>query len=59
MFNLNFIAVELLASVVGSYITMHLFGGDYVTNLLGNLLIMILGDAMHWYLNQETLFFGK
>jgi hypothetical protein len=59
MFNLNFIAVELLASVIGSYITMHLFGGDYVTNLLGNLLIMILGDAMHWYLNQETLFFGK
>jgi hypothetical protein len=59
MFNLNFIAVELLASVIGSYITMYLFGGEYLTNLAGNLLIMVMGDAMHWYLNQETLFFGK
>lgn len=59
MLNYNFIAVELAASVIGSYITMHVFGGEYITNLLGNLLIMVLGDAMHWYLNQQTLFFGQ
>ncbi|QKE44394.1 hypothetical protein [Yaravirus sp. 'brasiliensis'] len=59
MFNYNFIAIELLASVIGSYVTMHIFGGSYFTNLAGNLLIMVLGDAMHWYLNQQTLFFGQ
>lgn len=59
MFNLNFLAVELIASVIGSYITMHLFGGNYLSNLAGNLFIMVMGDAMHWYLNQQTLFFGQ
>jgi hypothetical protein len=59
MFNPNYLAVELLASVIGSYITMQVFGGEYVTNLAGNLLIMVLADAMHWYWKQDTLFFAQ
>lgn len=55
MFNPNFLTVELAASVIGSYITMHLFGGDYFSNLAGNLFIMTMADIAHWYLNQPTL----